>query len=72
VGEFALFVSLGDYSTQALHYARHRPNIKLIGGDELVKLVTDHYEKFEPRYQALLPLKKVYLPSLTIGDETFD
>ncbi|MGY3606953.1 MULTISPECIES: restriction endonuclease [unclassified Bradyrhizobium] len=71
-GEFALFVTLGDYSTQALHYARNKPNIRLIGGDDLVRLITDHYEKFEPRYQALLPLKRVYLPSLTIGDDIFD
>jgi restriction system protein len=71
-GESALFVTLGDYSPQASNYAKNRPNIKLIGGDELVRLVTDHYEKFEPRYQALLPLKKVYLPSLIMGDEAFD
>ena len=71
-GEFALFVTLGDYSTQALHYARNKPNIRLIGGEDLVRLVTDHYEQFEPRYQALLPLKKVYLPTLAIGDDVFD
>jgi restriction system protein len=71
-GEFALFVTLGDYSNQALHYARNKPNIRLIGRDELVRLITIHYEKFEPRYQALLPLKRVYLPTLTIGDDVFD
>jgi restriction system protein len=70
--EFALFVTLGDYSNQAHHYARNKPNIRLIGGDDLVKLITDHYDRFEPRYQALLPLKKVYLPSANIDDSSFD
>jgi len=70
--EFALFVTLGDYSSQASHYARNKPNIRLIGRDDLVRLVTDHYEKFDPRYQALLPLRRVYLPSVTIDNDLFD
>jgi hypothetical protein len=36
------------------------------------KAADDHYEKLEPRYQSLLPLKKIYIPSITVGDSVFD
>jgi restriction system protein len=71
-GEFALFVTLGEYSAQARSYARNKPNFRLLTGDDLVRLITDHYEKFEPRYQSLLPLKKTYIPSVNVGEGMFD
>ena len=30
--------------------------------DHFVDLLTEHYEKLEPEYQAMVPLKKVYIP----------
>ncbi|MFO8079200.1 MAG: hypothetical protein R6V07_02735 [Armatimonadota bacterium] len=30
--------------------------------DQFVDLLTEHYEKMEPEYQAMIPLKKVYIP----------
>lgn len=60
--EYALFVTLGDFSKQAENFGRNKPNLRLIAGAELVTLILQHYEKFDSRYKALLPLKHVYVP----------
>lgn len=62
-GEFGLFVTLADYTAQARQFERGKHNLRLINGDELAGLIFDHYEKFEPRYQTLLPLKQSYIPA---------
>jgi len=61
-GEFGLFVSLGDYTSQARQFERSKHNLRLINGDELVDLIFEHYDHFEPRYQTILPLKQTYIP----------
>jgi len=60
--EKALFITLGEFTNQAENFARNKPNLRLIRGDELVGLVFLHYEKFDSRYKGLLPLKRVYIP----------
>jgi restriction system protein len=60
--EYALFVTFGDFSGQATSFARSKPNLRLIAGDELVDLILQHYEKFDSRYKGLLPLRRVYVP----------
>lgn len=60
--EKALFITLGDFTAQAENFARNKPNLLLIGGEELVKLIFRHYERFDSRYKGLLPLKRVYIP----------
>ena len=60
--EYALFVTLGDFSNHADNFARNKPNLRLIGGGELVSLILQHYDKFDSRYKGLLPLKQVYVP----------
>lgn len=62
-GEHGLFVTLGSYSKDARELDRSKPNLRLIDGEQLVGLVFRHYESFEPRYQALLPLKRIYVPA---------
>lgn len=61
-GEFGLLVTLGTFTTQARHFAREKPNLRLIDGDELVDLVLAHYDQFDSTYKGLLPLKRVYVP----------
>ncbi|QPC94794.1 restriction endonuclease [Mesorhizobium sp. INR15] len=63
-GEHALFVTLGPYTRDAKEYERSKANLRLIDGPQLVELIYDHYSEFEPRYQSLLPLKRIYVPSL--------
>jgi restriction system protein len=58
--EYALFVTLGEFSNQADSFARSKPNLRLVAGDELVNLILQ--EKFDSRYKGLLPLKQVYVP----------
>jgi len=63
-GEFGLFVTLGSYTKDAREYDRSKPNLRLVDGDQLVGLIFEHYRSFDPRYQAVLPLKRIYVPSL--------
>jgi predicted Mrr-cat superfamily restriction endonuclease len=62
-GEHGLFVTLGSYSKDARELDRSKPNLRLIDGEQLVELVFRDYKSFEPRYQALLPLKRIYVPA---------
>jgi restriction system protein len=63
-GEYGLFVTLGSFTRNARVTERGRPKLRLIDGDELVRLVFEHYPKFNSRFRALLPLKQVYLPDI--------
>lgn len=60
--EYGLLVTLGGFTTQARAFARSKPNLRLVDGEELVGLVLDHYEQFDSRYKGLLPLRRVYVP----------
>ncbi|MEN6368653.1 MAG: restriction endonuclease [Thermotogota bacterium] len=66
--EFGLLVTLGTFTTQARAFAREKPNLRLIDGDELVNLVFEHYEHFDAKYKGLLPLKQIYVPEPLGGD----
>lgn len=60
--EFGLLVMLGVFTAQAKNFAKSKSNLRLIDGDELVKLVFQHYDQFDSRYKGLLPLRRVYVP----------
>jgi|SRR5579872_5461197 len=60
--EFGLLVTLGTITAQAGSFARSKSNLRLIDGAELVNLVLEHYDQFDSRYKAMLPLKRVYVP----------
>jgi restriction system protein len=62
-GEKGLLVTLGTISSKAELFARTVPDIRLIDGENLVKLILEHYEEFDSRYRAAVPLKRVYLPA---------
>jgi restriction system protein len=61
-GEHGLFVTLGSFSPDAKTFERTKPNLRLLDGAALIELIFNHYHQFEPRYQMLLPLKRVYIP----------
>ncbi|MEM1106922.1 MAG: restriction endonuclease [Pseudomonadota bacterium] len=63
--EFGLFVTLGGFTREALDAERTRPNLRLIDGAALTQLVFDHYDKFEPQWQTIIPLKRRYIPGPT-------
>lgn len=61
-GEFALFVTLGGFTKAATEFARSKPNLSLISGNDFVELVLEHYEELSPASKALIPLKRSYIP----------
>jgi Restriction endonuclease/Tetratricopeptide repeat len=66
--EHGLFVTLGDYSSDAVRIERGKSNLRLIGRTDLVQLIFNNYEKFGPYFKALLPLKQSYTPSTSPAD----
>jgi restriction system protein len=66
-GEKALFVTLGDYTSDAVKIQRGKSHLRLIGGAELVELIFKHYEKFAASIKTLLPLKNSYIPAAITG-----
>ena len=63
-GEKGLFVTLGSFSNKATLFARTVPDIRLIDGADLVKLILEHYDQFSGNYRAAIPLKQVYVPAV--------
>src|SRR5439155_14578271 len=59
-GELGLFVTLGAYSTEALHLERTRQNLRLMNGAQLVELILEQYEGLDSEWQRQLPLRRVY------------
>ncbi len=66
--EHALFLTLGDYTSDAVRIERGKSNLRLIGGADLVQLIFNNYERFEPQFKTLLPLKRSYTPSAILTD----
>lgn len=60
--EKALFITLRTFTTAAGNFARGRSNLRLIDGDALVDMILTHYEQFDSKYKAVVPLKRVYVP----------
>lgn len=63
-GEYGLFISLSSFSEKAKLFARSKSNLRLIDGDELIELILINYEKLDSKYKAMIPLKKVYIPTV--------
>jgi len=61
-GEKGLFVSTGGFTTEARNEARRNPRLTLVNAQELVELLTEHYEQLETDYKTLVPLRKVWIP----------
>jgi restriction system protein len=68
--EHALFVTLGDYTPDAARIERGKSNLRLIGGTDLVQLIFNNYERFEPQFKTLLPLKRSYTPNAISTEPT--
>lgn len=68
-GEYGMFVTLGTFSKQARDFAKSKPNLRLIDGDELVDLLLEHYGELAPQYKRILPLRQVYIPDSGPSEE---
>ena len=61
-GDYGLFVTLADYTKNALKYLESVPIIKGINGSELVDLILDNYGRLSDKYKRMIPLEMVYIP----------
>ena len=63
-GENGLFISTGGFTREAEEECRRaRHPIKTMDRDAFVDLLIEHYDNLEPEFQALIPLRKVYIPT---------
>jgi restriction system protein len=63
--EYGLMVTISVYSSPAQAFATGKQNLRLIDGNQLVDMILDHYDTFDPSFKAVLPLRRVYVPQLT-------
>ena len=61
-GEFGVLVTLGPFSKQARDFADSKANLRLVDGDEVVRLVLEHYDGLDPKYKGIIPLRLIYIP----------
>ncbi len=60
-----LFVSTGGFTREALYEAERTPSgrsVTTLNRDEFIELLTQHYQRLEPEAQAMIPLKKIFIP----------
>lgn len=63
-GDYGLFITLANYTKNALAYLRNTPIIRGINGTELVELILKYYDGLSDKYKQIIPLQKVYIPNL--------
>lgn len=59
--ELGLFVTLGSYSKDAQSLERSRSDLRLVSGDDVVSLICEHYDRLDPKWQRMLPLRQVHV-----------
>lgn len=68
-GEYGLFITLSTFSPACRTFESGKGNLRLIDGDELVRLILDHYDQFDSQHKGLLPLQRVFVPVGIDADE---
>lgn len=61
-GDYGLFVTLSNYTKNAVKYLENTPIIRAINGTELVDLILKYYDELGEKYRRMIPLKMVYVP----------
>ena len=62
------FPEILNYTKNAKKYLDNTPIIRGINGTELVDLILKYYEDLDDEYRRLIPLRKVYIPTLEIEE----
>ena len=68
-GDYGLFVTLSNYTRNALSYLDNTPIIRGINGTELVDLILKYYDKLSEKYRKMIPLKMVYITIADLQEE---
>ena len=63
-GDYGLFVTLSNYTTNALNYLEQMPIIRGIKGEELANLILKYYDKLSEKSKKIIPLSVVYVPNV--------
>ncbi|MBP5593487.1 MAG: restriction endonuclease [Clostridia bacterium] len=63
-GDYGLFVTLSNYTPNALKYLESTPIIRGISGEELANLILKYYDKLPDRCKKIIPLSAVYIPDI--------
>lgn len=61
-GDYGLFVTLSNYTKNAVKYLENTPIIRAINGTELVDLILKYYDELSEKYRRMIPLRMVYVP----------
>lgn len=67
-GDYGLFVTLSNYTQNAIKYLDEHPIIRGINGEELVGLILKCYDQLSEKSRKIIPLKKVYIPTVSNED----
>lgn len=62
-GDYGLFVTLSNYTKNAVKYLESTPIIRGINGTELVDLILKYYDQLGEKYKKMIPLQRVFIPS---------
>lgn len=68
-GDYGLFVTLSNYNEKAADFLAENPSLRGINGGELADLILKYYANLSERFQKVIPLKMVYVPSPADGKE---
>jgi restriction system protein len=60
--ERGLFVARAGYTKTARDFAKDIPQLTLMDGEEVVRLLLKYYDKLDTETQSLIPLKQVWIP----------
>ena len=66
--DYGLFVTLSNYSKNALDFLDKHHEIRGINGQELSELVMKHYEALDEKYKDMIPMERVYIPVPRMSD----
>ena len=63
-GDYGLFVTLSNYTPNAMKYLESTPIIRGINGEELANLILKYYDKLSDKSKKIIPLSAVYVPDI--------
>ena len=68
-GDYGIFVTLSEFTDNALDYIEKHSSVKGINGYDLVELFLKYYDKLDEKYRDAIPLEKVYIPIVNKDDK---
>lgn len=67
--ELGLFIAVGGFKGTARQVAAGMPRMRLLGADDLVELILDHYADLADEAKEALRLRRVWVPDRATGEE---